>query len=77
MVKGLIFIGLLLMSLTSYAQSNKKLTKEESAKMTPDQRFVHETDRKSNHGKKNVSVKKKAKISKKQDRRSRRTKETK
>jgi len=48
----------------------KKLTKDESASLTPEQRLVHETNRKTKSGKndKKLSTKKKAKIQKKQAR---------
>jgi hypothetical protein len=72
--KIMLFAGLSLLSSFAFAQRGKKLTKEESASMTSEQRLVHETNRKSKHGKKNVSLKKKIKISKQQDRRSRRIK---
>ena len=48
----------------------KKLSKSESANLTPEQRLVHETERKTKSGKKNkkLSTKQKAKIQKKQAR---------
>jgi hypothetical protein len=58
-------------------QKSSKLTKEESSKMTRDQRVVHEVNRKSKGGKKDVSWKKKVRIDKKQARKSRRTKQPK
>ena len=72
--KGFLVTVLLLIGSISFAQSRKKLTKEESASLTVEQRLVHETNRKGKHGKKKVSVKEKYKISKKQDRRSRHVK---
>ena len=48
----------------------KKLSKDEAANLTPEQRLVHETNRKTKSGKKDkkLSNKKKAKIQKKQAR---------
>jgi len=50
--------------------NTKKLTKDESASLTPEQRLVHETERKTKSGKKDkkLSTKQKAKIQKKQTR---------
>jgi hypothetical protein len=75
--KGLLAIGLFLGCSIAFAQSSKKLTKEESASLTSEQRIVRESDRKSKHGKKNLSLKKKVKISQKQDRRVRSIKDPK
>lgn len=65
----------------SYGQKKRKLTKDEQAKMTPDQRIVYENDRqRSKHKKKKKkddSIKAKAKRAKKQDRSSRRIKQPK
>jgi len=73
--KGLISVGLVMACTFAFGQSSsKRLTKEQSARMTADQRFVHEADRKSKHGKKDLSMKKRVKMSKRQDRRSRRIK---
>ena len=58
-------------------QKNSKLTKEQSSKMTRDQRVVHEANRKSKGGKKDVSWKKKVRIDKKQARKSRKIKQPK
>lgn len=60
-----------------YGQSTKseKLTKEEMAEMTPDQRLVHETQRKQE--KKRLSTKQRVKIQKKQARKSERIKQPK
>ena len=52
---------------------SKKLSKSESANLTPDQRFVHENDRKSKKGKKKMSLKQKVRIEKKQARSAKRT----
>lgn len=60
-----------LVSFAGYAQKKqRKLTKDEMAKMTQDQRLVYEHDRKSKQGKKDLSLKKKERISKRQDRKS-------
>lgn len=62
--------------ITSYGQQ-RKLTKSESANMTQEQRIVHETERKKKGGKKKskkVSMKKRVKIDKKQDKKARRVK---
>lgn len=60
-----------LISLTGYSQKRqRKLTKDEMSKMTQDQRLVYEHDRKSKRGKKELSLKKKERISKRQDRKS-------
>lgn len=61
----------------AFSQKSKKLTKEESAKLTQEQRILHETDRKSKRGKKDVSMKKKIRIDKRQARKSKRIKEPK
>jgi hypothetical protein len=47
----------------------RKLTKEEEAQLTSDQKLVRETDRKSKRGKKKISTRKKVKIQVKQARR--------
>ena len=47
---------------------SKKLSKSESATLTPEQKLVHETDRKTKAGKKKMSTKQKARIQKKQAR---------
>jgi len=65
-------IVLLLMALVAFPQKNTApLPKEEMSKMTQDQRFVHESNRKSKKDGR-ISVKKKAKIQKKQNRKSER-----
>ncbi|HLZ17664.1 MAG TPA: hypothetical protein VKQ08_11515 [Cyclobacteriaceae bacterium] len=51
----------------------KKLTKSEAANLTPDQRFVHENDRKSKKGKRNMSLAQKVRIEKRQARSAKRT----
>ena len=51
---------------------SKKLSKADAASMTQEQRFVHESDRKSKKGKKKMSLAKKTRIEKKQSRAARR-----
>ena len=47
---------------------SKKLSKSEAANLTPEQKLVHESDRKTKEGKKKLSTKQKSKIQKKQAR---------
>jgi len=68
---------LFICSLAQAQSKTKKLSKEEAADKTPDQRLVHETNRKSKQGKKDISTKKKVKMEQKQDRRARKTKKAK
>jgi len=76
---------LLLATIAGYGQGRskeiktKKLSKSESANLTPEQRLVHETERKTKSGKKNkkLSTKQKAKIQKKQSRAAYHTKQPK
>ena len=77
--KGLLAICLVLICSVGFAQSkkkptSKKLTSAESATLTPEQRLVHETNRKSKKGKNDMAVKKKIRIAQKQDRKSRKAK---
>lgn len=66
---------LVLLTFFAQAQSKtKKLSKEEAAGKTQEQRIVHESNRKSKNGKKDLSTKKKVQIAQKQDRRARKTK---
>jgi hypothetical protein len=51
-----------------------KLSKEEEAQLTSEQKLVRATDKKSKQGKKKISTKKKVKIQEKQARRARRVK---
>ena len=54
---------------------SQKLTTDEAASKTPDQRFVYETERKAKKKKKkNISTKKKVRVQEKQDRQMRRKK---
>lgn len=64
-------IILLFASQVAVAQTDGKLSKEEASRMTQEQRVVHESDRKSKHGKKDLTLKKKIRISKEMDRKSR------
>jgi hypothetical protein len=52
----------------------KKLTREEEAQLTAEQRLAHETERKSKGGKRKVSTKEKARIQKRQVKRAERVK---
>ena len=54
-----------------------KLNKEDSKRMTQDQRVLYESDRKSKGGKKKMSMKKKVRIDKKQARKAKRMKQPK
>ena len=75
MKKAILLFVLLAASTITFAQKkSKKLSTDESAKMTADQRYVHETTRKSKHGKKDLSVKKKIRTEEKQDRKARKMK---
>lgn len=70
-----ILLVLLAVSFVSYGQKKtKKLTRDQSSSMTADQRYVHESQRKSNKKKKDLSMKKKVKIEAKQDRKARKIK---
>jgi len=75
MKKAIVLFVLLAISTVTFAQKkSKKLTADESAKMTPDQRYVHESTRKSKGGKKDISIKKKIRTEEKQDRKARKIK---
>ncbi len=77
MKKFVILLSFLMaLSAVSFAQKkSKKLSADESAKMTADQRYVYETTRKSKGGKKkDTSLKKKIKTEEKQDRKARKIK---
>jgi len=74
-MKKVLWLGLFIaLSLPAFSQ---KLSKDDSRKMTQEQRIVYESDRKSKGGKKKLSMKKKAKIDKKQARRAKRMKNAK
>ena len=72
MKKLSILICLMLACVLAFGQNkdkklkSKKLSKEESANLTTEQRYVHESNRKSKNGKKKVSTAQKAKIQRKQ-----------
>ena len=70
-------IGLFLFIAWSSPVFSQKLSKDESRKMTQEQRIVYESDRKSKGGKKKLSMKKKTKIDKKQARKAKRMKQAK
>ena len=74
MKKLLVLILFTALSLPGVAQ---KLSKEDSKKMTQDQRVLYESDRKSKGGKKKMSMKKKVKVDKKQARKAKRMKQPK
>jgi hypothetical protein len=75
MKKAIVLFVLLAISTYSFAQKkSKKLSENESAKMTPEQRYVHESTRKSKSGKKDLSIKKKIRTEEKQDRKARKMK---
>jgi hypothetical protein len=64
----ILFFAMMMISVMALSQhKSEKLSTEESAKMTQDQRFVHESNRKSNRHHK-PSLKKKMKIQKKESR---------
>jgi hypothetical protein len=70
----LLFVLLAISTLTFAQRKTKKLSSDESSKMTSDQRYVHETQRKSKNGKKDMSLKKKIRTEEKQDRKARKMK---
>ncbi|MBX2969964.1 MAG: hypothetical protein KF803_11385 [Cyclobacteriaceae bacterium] len=69
-MKWLSIVVLVLVSVGVKAQTGP-LPKEESARMTQDQRVIYETDRKTKRGKKDISLKKRVKVAKKTDSKSR------
>jgi hypothetical protein len=75
MKKAILLFVLLAASTITFAQKRpKRLTQDQSEKMTADQRYVHETTRKSKNGKKDLSIKKRIKTEEKQDRKARKMK---
>ena len=76
----LILFCLLLASVVAFSQNRdkkmkvKKLSKQEAATMTQEQRLAHENDRRTKGGKKKMSTRQKAKTQRKQDRAARKTK---
>jgi hypothetical protein len=79
MKKVLLFMFLIAFSLPSLAQtSGKKLSTEEAARKTPDQRYVYETERKAKKKKKkSLSTKQKVRTQEKQEKKIRKKKPTK
>lgn len=75
MKKILLLIPLMLISLFGLAQ--KKSKKVEDANLTQEQRLTRATDRKTKGGKKEISMEKKIKTAKKEDRKARKTKKPK
>ncbi len=77
-MKKLLFLVFLLVGVSqvSFAQKrSKKLSADQSAKMTPEQRLVHETNRKTKGGKKkDLSLKQKIRAEERQDRKARKIK---
>ncbi len=74
----ILLLFLITLSLPSMAQSTgRRLSTEEAAQKTPDQRFVYETDRKSKKKKKQLSTKKKVRVQEKQEKQVRKKKPTK
>lgn len=65
----LLFIGAFLVPTVARAQKKgKKLTTEEAAQKTPDQRFVYESERKAkSKKKKQLSTKQKVRVQEKQE----------
>ena len=75
MKKAILLFVLLAASTITFAQrKTKKLSADESSKMTADQRYVHESNRKSKSGKKDLSLKKKIRTEEKSDRKARKMK---
>lgn len=70
-IKHLVIIFLMLISLCSFAQKGKRISKQEGANLTQEQRIVLESNRKSKGSKKDLSMKKRVKIDEKQDKRTR------
>jgi hypothetical protein len=66
-----IIIFIFLLASGAYAQKTPRVTKSQTKQLTPEQRMVRETNRKSKGGKKKLSMKKRVKIDKKQDKRAR------
>jgi uncharacterized protein YdeI (BOF family) len=77
MKKVLAICLMIALSVPVLAQKSGKLSKEDSKRMTQDQRVLHESDRKSKGGKKKMSMKKKVRIDKKQARKAKRMKQPK
>jgi 2-methylcitrate dehydratase PrpD len=71
-----LIVGISNLSSAQKKMASHKLTKEEMTRMTPEQRLIHETQRKSNK-KNHISNKKKVRIQKKQSRKSERIRQPK
>jgi hypothetical protein len=81
-MKRLILPGLIILLATSasYGQKNRKVSSEEKANMTAEQRIAMDNDRvksKNKKGKKEDTVKKKVKRAKKQDKKNRKVRKPK
>ncbi len=61
----------MLLASGAHAQKTPRVTKSQTKQLTPEQRMVRETNRKSKGGKKKISMKKRVKIDKKEDKRAR------
>ena len=80
MRKLFFYVVFWLMASVAFAQQkvhSGKLSKDEEANLTSDQKLVRETDRKTKNGKKRISTKKKVKIQQKQARRAKKIKPSK
>lgn len=73
-MKKLIIAFLLVCACVSTGQAQKKLSKEERAKLTPEQRIVYDNSFRKKGNRKDDSMKKKVKREKKEDRLSRKLK---
>ncbi|GCC51267.1 hypothetical protein SanaruYs_14880 [Chryseotalea sanaruensis] len=73
MIMRLIYAVLFFLLLNQYAfaQRTPKVTKSQTKQLTPEQRLVLESNRKSKGGKKKLSMKRRVRIDKKQDRKAR------
>lgn len=69
-------VGISYSSSAQKKMASRKLTKDEMQRMTPEQRLIHETQRKSDK-KNHISNTKKARIQKKQSRKSERIRQPK
>ena len=73
-MKTLLFVFFLTFLCAASAVGQNKLSQEERAKLTPEQRIVYDNSFKKKNKGKVVSMKKKAKLAKKEDRLSRKIK---
>lgn len=76
-VKYILILFICAVAGSSFAQKVEKLRKDQSARMTKEQRLVHESDRKSKKGKKDISMQKKIRTEKKLDKKASRIKQPK